>query len=272
MRKFTFLVLVVCLALSTVASADVLREVWWGAGSIDDAIALAESGTPADQVDILVEPTWEGIGDSYTARMTGWLTVPADGEYTFYVAGDDNQRLWISQDDNPANGELVAFVTGWTASQDWTKEADNQKSAPMMLTEGQVMAFVGIMQEGGGGDGQDWGWMTPGSEEITVVPGELFVTEYEVTAAAKATLVSPADGITGIIDAYARAAAAARCSSTACPRRPSSSSPWESSAWPRNPTWRRLEKGAWSTSPKEAWRTTLFLTGTVKKEKGNPSH
>ncbi|UCD52808.1 MAG: hypothetical protein JSW27_09245, partial [Phycisphaerales bacterium] len=195
MRKLTFFVLTVCLALSTVSSAGVLREIWWGGGSIDDAIALAESGTPADQVDVLAEPTWANIADNYTARMTGWLTVPETGEYTFYVAGDDYQKLWISQDDDPANAELAAYVDGWTASQDWDKY-DTQMAAPMQLEAGQVLAFVGIMQEGGGGDGQDWGWIAPGSEEIAVIPGELFSHPYETIAMNP----SPASGATGLID------------------------------------------------------------------------
>ena len=202
MRKFTVFVLMVCMALSTVSSADVLREIWDGGRSIDEAIALAESGTPADQVDVLADPTWVDIADNYSARMTGWLTVPETGEYTFYVAGDDYQRLWISPDDNPANAQLVAYVDGWTASQAWSNY-ESQKSAPMTLTEGQVLAFVGIMQEGGGGDGQDWGWTTPGSEEITVIPGANFVAEYEVTSPVKPQLVSPANGATGVIDVVA---------------------------------------------------------------------
>lgn len=196
MKKFAFVVLIVSLALSTIASAGVLRELWWQSLSIEDAIVLANSGTPADQIDILAEPTWVDIADNYTAKMTGWLTVPADGEYTFYVAGDDYQRLYISQDDDPANGELVAFVDGWTASQAWSSY-DSQKSAPMTLTEGQVLAIVGIMQEGGGGDGQDWGWITPGSEEITVISGEYLSHPYETMAVAP----SPASGATGVIDA-----------------------------------------------------------------------
>jgi len=204
MRKFALIVLTICVALPTMSSADVLREVWWGAGNIDDAIARADNSdvVPADQVDILAEPTWEGIGDNYTARMTGWLTVPADGEYILYVSGDDLQRLYVSQDDNPFNAVEVARVDEWTASQDWTKEA-GQASAPMTLTEGQVLAFVGIMQEGGGGDGQDWGWIAPGTEEIVVIPGANFVTEYEVTAAGKPKNPSPADGATGLIDVVA---------------------------------------------------------------------
>ncbi len=202
MKKIALLVLAICVVLPTVSSAEVLREIWNGGRGIDAAIDLANSGTPADQVDILENPTWVDIADNYSARMSGWLTVPETGEYTIYVAGDDYQRLYVSQDDNPFNAVEVARVDGWTSSQEWTKY-ESQKAEPMMLTEGQVLAFVGIMQEGGGGDGQDWGWIAPGTEEIVVIPGELFVAEYEVTAPGKAKNPSPADGTTGIIDAIA---------------------------------------------------------------------
>ncbi len=201
MKKLTFLTLALCLVMATTSSAEVLREVWWQSLGIDDAIALVNSGTAPGQVDILEQPTWEGLGDNYVARMSGWLTVPADGEYTFYVAGDDYQRLYISQDDNPLNAGLVAFVDGWTASQEWAKYPDDQMSEPMMLTEGQVLAIYGIMQEGGGGDGQDWGWMGPGVDEIQVIPGEYLTTEHVVTAATMPGNPSPANGATGVVTA-----------------------------------------------------------------------
>jgi hypothetical protein len=202
MKKLALLVLIICLALSTVSSADVLREIWWGGGTIDQAIERAASGTPADQVDILAEPTWADIADNYTARMSGWLTVPEAGEYTFYVSGDDYQRLYVSQEGDPGNAVEVARVDGWTASQAWTNY-ESQKSAPMQLEAGQILAFVGIMQEGGGGDGQDWGWTPPGSAEITVIPGELFSIQHPT----KAAVVSPANGVTGVVDVVAEWAA-----------------------------------------------------------------
>lgn len=196
MKKLALLALLVVMALSTVSSAGVLREIWWGYLDIDPAIELVQSGEPADQLDILAEPTWVNIADNYVARMSGWLTVPETGEYTFYVSGDDYQRLYISQDDDPANAEMVAFVDGWTASQEWTKY-ESQAAEPMMLEEGQVMAIYGIMQEGGGGDGQDWGWIVPDSEEITLIPGELFSHPYEELVISG----SPASGATGVIEA-----------------------------------------------------------------------
>ena len=196
--------LIVCLTLPTLSSAEVLREIWQGnvgAPYIENAIARTESG-PADEVEILESPDWCDIADNYVARMTGWLTVPETGEYTLYLAGDDYQKLWVSQDDNPGNAEAIAFVDGWTSCQEWEKY-ESQKAAPMQLEAGQVLAFVGIMEERGGGDSQTWGWIAPGSDEIVVIPGELFVAEYEVTAPLKAKNPSPADGATGVIDVVA---------------------------------------------------------------------
>ncbi len=203
MKKLALLALLVVMALSTASSAQVLREIWWGFLDIDPAIELVQSGEPADQLDILAEPTWVNIADNYVARMSGWLTVPETGEYTFYVSGDDYQRLYISQDDDPANAEMVAFVDGWTASQEWTKY-ESQRAEPMMLEEGQIMAIYGIMQEGGGGDGQDWGWIVPGSEQITLISSE-YLSPYRTMAAN----LSPADGATGLIEAVLRWAAPA---------------------------------------------------------------
>jgi len=182
--------------LSAVTSADVLREIWWGAASIDQAIAKVNSGVPADQVDILTLPTWANIADNYVARMSAYILVPATGEYTFYIAGDDYQRLYVSQNDNMADAVQVAYVDGWTASQEWGKYP-SQKAAPMSLTEGQLIAVWGVMQEGGGGDGQDWGWTGPGFDTITVIPDSVTYATHP----SKANKPSPADGATAVVNA-----------------------------------------------------------------------
>lgn len=196
MRKVTLVATVACLMLSAVSSADVLREIWWGGASIDAAIALVQSGTPADQVDILAEPTWADIADNYVARLSGYAVVPADGEYTFYVASDDYSRLYISQNDNMADAVLVAYVDGWTGSQAWTSYA-SQKAEPMSLTEGQLIAFWAVMQEGGGGDNLAIGVAGPGIDGIIVLPDSVTFATHP----SKANKPNPADGATGIVDA-----------------------------------------------------------------------
>ncbi len=195
MKKLALLTLLICVSLSTVSFASVMREIWWDSNlGIDDAIALVNSGTPADQVDILDVPAWADIADNYVAKMSGWIVVPADGDYSFYVSSDDYSKLWVSQDAEPANAEVVAYVDGWTGAQDWGAY-DTQKSAPMSLTAGQVLAVYAIMQEGGGGDNCAIGWTGPGIDNVTLV------TDAITHLAFKPGIVAPANGAAGVITA-----------------------------------------------------------------------
>jgi len=195
MKKLALLTLLICVSLSTVSFASVMREIWWDSNmGIDDAIALVNSGTPPDQVDILDIPAWADIADNYVAKMSGWIVVPATGDYSFYISSDDYSKLWVSQDAEPANAEVVAYVDGWTGAQDWGVY-DTQKSAPMSLTEGQVLAVYAIMQEGGGGDNCAIGWTGPGIDNVTLV------TDAITHLAFKPGIVAPANGATGIINA-----------------------------------------------------------------------
>ena len=196
MRKLALLALVVCLALSTVSSATMLRDIWWQSMGIDDAVALATGGTPADQVDILADSAWADIADNYVAKLSGYVVVPATGDYTFYVASDDYSRLYVSQDTDMANAVQVAFVDGWTGAQVWDSY-DSQKAETMSLTEGQVMAVYAIMQEGTGGDNLAIGWTGPGIDDISLLGANVTHLAYQ------AGIVAPANGATGVIDVVA---------------------------------------------------------------------
>jgi hypothetical protein len=41
------------------------------------------------------------IGDNYGQRMHGWIKAPVSGEYTFWIASDDEGHLYLSTDENP---------------------------------------------------------------------------------------------------------------------------------------------------------------------------
>ncbi len=191
MKKLALMITIICMVMSSVSSADWLREIWWGGDSIDGAVARANAGTPADQVDILADPAWVDIADEYIAKLSGYVTVPAEGEYTFYVSSDDSSRLFV-------DGEQVAYVDGWTGAQSWASYA-SQTSAPIALAEGQVIEVVGIMQEGGGGDNLAIGWTGPDVTDITLIPGAITT----LTHPTKATKPVPADGATGLVDVVA---------------------------------------------------------------------
>ena len=196
MRKNVFLALAILVAVSTVSSATMLREIWWQSLGIDDAVALATGDTAPDQVDILADSAWVDIADNYVAKLSGYVVVPATGDYNFYVASDDYSRLYVSQDTDMANAVQVAFVDGWTGAQSWDSY-DSQKAETMSLTEGQVMAVYAIMQEGTGGDNLAIGWTGPGIDSISLLGANATHLAF------KAGIVAPANGATGVIDATA---------------------------------------------------------------------
>ncbi|MFH1716375.1 MAG: hypothetical protein ABIF19_03420 [Planctomycetota bacterium] len=114
---------------------------------------------------------WDGpdISD-YGARIEGWLYVPATGEFTFWLATDDQGELWLSTDDDSSNIELIANVPGWTNLNEWTKYA-SQKSQPIMLTGGEKYYIMALWKEGGGGDHCHVAWEGPGIAARTTIPG-----------------------------------------------------------------------------------------------------
>jgi hypothetical protein len=59
------------------------------------------------------------VRDNYGVVFRGYVTAPVSGEYTFYIASDDQGDLWLSMDDNPANKIRIAQEPGWNPSRSW---------------------------------------------------------------------------------------------------------------------------------------------------------
>jgi hypothetical protein len=106
--------------------------------------------------------------DNYGCRARAFLYPPTDGDYTFWIAGDDNCELWLSTNADPANATLIATVPGWTPVDDWLNtgggagDAAMQKSPPRALKGGQRYYIEALMKEGGGGDSVSVAWGGPG--------------------------------------------------------------------------------------------------------------
>ncbi|MHC4704222.1 MAG: PA14 domain-containing protein, partial [Planctomycetota bacterium] len=98
--------------------------------------------------------------DNYGCRALGYLYAPADGEYEFWVSGDDNCELWLSTNDDPGNATVIARVPGWTTQHEWDKYPD-QKSSTIALQAGKKYYIEALMKEGGGGDTLTVGWGGP---------------------------------------------------------------------------------------------------------------
>jgi hypothetical protein len=115
--------------------------------------------------------------DNYGGRIHGWLYVPADGEYTFWICTDDQGELWLSTDDDPGNVELIAYVkdsptaTGGYASLNQWDKYPSQESEPVSLMGGQRYYIMALWKEGSGGDHCQVAWQGPGIPERTIIPG-----------------------------------------------------------------------------------------------------
>lgn len=101
------------------------------------------------------------IGDNYGRRMRGYLHVPATGNYTFYIAGDDNCEFWLSTDNTVANASRIAYSPTWCPTlYNWTRFA-TQTSQTIQLTAGQAYYFEVLQKDGGGDDHVEVAWDGP---------------------------------------------------------------------------------------------------------------
>jgi hypothetical protein len=117
----------------------------------------------------------QGVGDNYSRRLTSYLKPQTTGDYTFWIAGDDDCRLYLSTDGYQANKVLIAAVNGWTNYQSWD-QSSAQKSATIPLIAGKVYWIEAQHQEGGGGDHVSVAWSGPGISRVAI-PATVMVSK-----------------------------------------------------------------------------------------------
>ena len=146
--------------------------------AVSDLLADARypsSPDSATYVDLFQSPAdW---ADNYGQRLWGWLKPPQTGDYTFWIAGDDEQQLWLSTDGSPTNVVRIANVAGWTPAMDWDNTGGGaggpgQKSAVIKLEAGKKYFIMALGKEGGGGDSTDVAWQGPGIAAREVIKGK----------------------------------------------------------------------------------------------------
>jgi hypothetical protein len=101
---------------------------------------------------------WAG---EYGTRMRGYLVPPASGEYTFWIASDDQSELWLSSDESPRHVVQIASVPGRTMPREWDRYPA-QQSAPVALQAGQAYYVEALHKEGSGRDSLAVAWQPPG--------------------------------------------------------------------------------------------------------------
>ncbi|WP_028524437.1 PA14 domain-containing protein [Runella limosa] len=114
------------------------------------------------------------IADSYGARFRGYICPPTTGNYTFWVAGDDNVELWLSTNEDPVNAQRIAYHNNWTNPQDWFL-FNSQQSVYVNLQAGQKYYIEAVMKEGFGGDNLAVGWQLPNGAMERPIPGNRLI-------------------------------------------------------------------------------------------------
>ncbi len=141
------------------ADGYIIREIWTVIGGSN--VADIPLDTPPNSHEILYN--FEGsrnILNQFGSRIRGYICPPQSGEYTFWIAGDNNSELHLSTDDQPANKSRIAKVPGWTYPNEWTKYV-NQKSKKIRLEQGQRYYVEVLHKELSGGDNISVGWQMP---------------------------------------------------------------------------------------------------------------
>ena len=136
------------------------------------------SGTAVSDIPVITLPTSTytltkveippNSDNNYGVRIRGYILPTTTGNYTFYVAGDDNTDLFLSTNNLPENKSRIAYHTDWTNYRQWDKFT-TQQSASISLEVGGRYYFEALMKQGEGNDNMSIGWKGPNIDTITII-------------------------------------------------------------------------------------------------------
>jgi regulation of enolase protein 1 (concanavalin A-like superfamily) len=157
---------------------NILVRRWNFGGLVSIATFLADPRVIANTPDEVIttyaafETPGGENGGNYGAILSGFLTVPSDGDYRIWTSSDDYSATYIATDADPAHKVQVAYEPQWnnwrafatcdrrTCGPDgWPQQT---QSPAIPLKAGQLVYLEAAYTEGGGGDNY--------SAFVTVVP------------------------------------------------------------------------------------------------------
>ncbi|MEN9676261.1 MAG: hypothetical protein RIS76_2157 [Verrucomicrobiota bacterium] len=161
--------------LSASAAGSILREVFGDIPGNSIGELRADPRFPARPsfTQFLTEffETPTDSAEQYGQRVHGYVVPPVTGNYTFWIASDDNGELYLSTDNTPARQKLIASVPEWTSSREWEKFAE-QKSVSIRLVAGQAYYIQALHKEGNGGDNLAVRWKRPDGVDEGPIPAK----------------------------------------------------------------------------------------------------
>jgi uncharacterized protein (DUF1800 family) len=160
-------------------SGGIVRELWTGvAGSSVAQIPVSQAPASTSVLGSLQAPA--NAADSYGARIRGFITAPATGEYRFFLRADEAAAFYLSDDEEPVNAWKRAELTSSSSATDWTGAAQS----PLLHLEAGRRYFLEILhKENSGDDHLAIGWSKPGQPDNApseIVPGHVLTRFDEV--------------------------------------------------------------------------------------------
>lgn len=113
---------------------------------------------------------YANIGNNYGGRLRGYICAPLTGNYTFYIASDDQAGLFLSTNDDSANKVLIAYNVTPTGYRNWTN-TPTQKSAPIRLVQGARYYIETLHKQATGANYLSVGWVLPNGVGEGPIPG-----------------------------------------------------------------------------------------------------
>jgi predicted peptidase len=107
---------------------------------------------------------------NFGTQLSGWLLPPVTGDYTLYIASDDQGLLFLSSDDTPEHLAQVAYVPTWTLPENWT-QCPQQQSRPIHLEAGKRYYIEARHKHGGGDSSLAVAWKLPDGTIEGPIPG-----------------------------------------------------------------------------------------------------
>jgi len=147
------------------ASGFLKREFYQGATRAQVENGTAGAATSVGALSSFETPT--NIGSNFAERVSGFFIPPADDDYVFFIASDDDSDLFLSTDNTPANKHLIAREPQWNGVRVWNGVDDKRSDLftgtqwpdgaggvqnTIHLLQGQRYYIEAVHAEGGGGD------------------------------------------------------------------------------------------------------------------------
>ncbi|MDF2432095.1 MAG: hypothetical protein JWP44_1726 [Mucilaginibacter sp.] len=170
----------------------ILREEWANVTG-NDVVNIPVNSTPTSTSQLTSLEGPQNHGNNYGDRIRGYIYPPTNGNYTFWIAGDDAGELWLSTDSNPANKVKIASMLSWTNYREWNKFA-SQKSVSMPLLANHKYYIEVLHKQGQGGDNISVQWRLPSSKLETPIPGSR-LSPFNTTSSSSSSASSSSSSI-----------------------------------------------------------------------------